>query len=136
MTAVDEICQLDEAIVSAYARFENGADPTKCLEWLWEEYTQIMKGEAVYPMDDLEPDDKDEPDEPPSRTEYDLNTNPDGSVDGRCWTNDNRDQGYPSETASWDVHYHTVDEALKRTGRSHRGWIGSIVTVYLDGRKV
>lgn len=67
-----------------------------------------------------------------SRTRYDLYTQEGGAISGTCWTNDNLDQGWPSESATWDVSYRDRAEALKRTGGTHQG-IASFVEVFLDG---
>lgn len=73
--------------------------------------------------------------EPRSETRYDLSTQDSGRITGTAWTNDDEDRGYPTTEARWDVHYASLEQALKRTGGTHQG-IGSFVSVYLDGELV
>lgn len=50
-----------------------------------------------------------------------------------CWTNDNYDHGYPSETASWFVHYDTLKDCIDHVGGPSRtGFNGCQVDVYLN----
>lgn len=51
-------------------------------------------------------------------------------------TNDNLDQGYPSEYAAWDLTFKTLESALKHTGKSRTGINGAEVTVSLNGEKI
>lgn len=63
----------------------------------------------------------------------------DAGIDGiivECSTNDNLDRGYPSEYARWTERYKTVEEALKRTGKSRTGVSGTIVTVRVNSVEV
>ncbi|MFK4705736.1 hypothetical protein ABIC83_002575 [Roseateles asaccharophilus] len=71
-----------------------------------------------------------------ARHEYHLHTDQDGKVAGRAWTNDNLDQGEPSEEADWDVKYESVAKAIETTGGTHVGCSGCQVNVYLDGQLV
>lgn len=69
-----------------------------------------------------------------ARHVYTLHTFDGGAVRGRCWTNDNLDQGYPSEEASWEVSYRDREHALKSTGGTHQGCNGCSVEVFIDGK--
>lgn len=50
-------------------------------------------------------------------------------------TNDNLDQGWASEQASWSNTFDTLEAALKHTGKSRQG-ISCRVEVYLNGQKI
>jgi len=67
---------------------------------------------------------------------YNLYTQPDGSIEGRTSTNDDEDRGYATSYAEWGERYRDLDEALKRTGGTHVGCGGTVVTVWLDGERV
>ena len=67
---------------------------------------------------------------------YDLTSREDGQIVGRCRTDDNEDAGYPTVFAEWSVSYKDRSEMLRRTGGSHTGGSGCVVTVVLDGAKV
>jgi len=51
-------------------------------------------------------------------------------------TNDNLDTGYPGEHAAWSRYFDTVQAAIKHTGVSRTGCLGSEVTVMLNGEKI
>ncbi len=57
----------------------------------------------------------------------------DGSALVRTDTNDNLDQGYPNECASWEHLWPSVELALKHVGFSRVGASGVRVRVYVDG---
>lgn len=40
--------ELDNAVISAMGRYENGADPHDVMKWLWLERADILKGKRVY----------------------------------------------------------------------------------------
>ena len=40
--------ELNQAVISAMGRYENGADPDDVLKWLWSERTDILKGKRGY----------------------------------------------------------------------------------------
>ncbi len=67
---------------------------------------------------------------------YTLHTQEDGSIRGQCWTNDNKDQGWPSEEAQWEVRYRDYAHMRQATGLSHIGISGVRVEVYLDGERL
>ncbi len=67
---------------------------------------------------------------------YYLSTESDGSISGRCETNDNLDQGAPNEFAEWEVRFRNHQEMVSHTGLSHVGISGVAVTVYLDGERL
>jgi len=75
-------------------------------------------------------------DEEPALHKYTLTSNPDGSIKGLAWTNDNLDHGQPTEIDQWEVSYRDYEHMKKSTGLSHTGIVGSITEVYLDGEKV
>lgn len=82
-------------------------------------------------------DPPDEPEEPESgvihRTE--VWSQPDGSLEGEEYTNDNLDQGYPTETASWPVTFKNLDQFMKkyRSKSPYFGCAGGRVEVLVDG---
>jgi len=85
--------------------------------------------------DDWIGDDPPEPGEPSAWQRYDAHTNPDGSIQAYCETNDNRDSGYPSEYAAWELTFPDQAAFLRRVGGgSHQGVLCQ-VTVSLDGRE-
>jgi hypothetical protein len=67
---------------------------------------------------------------------YDLHTNPDGTISGIARTNDDDDDGLPDQEISWTVFYRDREEMLQRTGGTHIGVSGVLVSVYLDDREV
>lgn len=71
-----------------------------------------------------------------ARQDYHLHTLGDGRIEGRCWTNDNLDQGIPNEEADWEVRFADRNQALKATGGTHLGISGVRVRVYIDGVQV
>ena len=73
---------------------------------------------------------------PVARHTYHLHSLPGGAIEGTAWTNDNRDEGIPSEEASWPVKYRSRADAERSTGKSHIGISGVIVEVFLDGQKI
>lgn len=77
-----------------------------------------------------------EPSEPLARHTYSLHTRANGSIAGRVWTNDNLDQGHPSQEAEWEVKYSGFDHMRRSTGLTHAGMNGCLVEVFLDGQKV
>jgi hypothetical protein len=56
-----------------------------------------------------------------------------GNILVRVSTNDNLDQGYPTEYAMWSNRFQSLKEAVKDTGGTRRGWNGAKIEVYLDG---
>ena len=91
-------------------------------------------------------DSRDQAEEPPTVDElngqdrsyqrYDLSTQPDGTIRGRTFTNDNLDRGYPTEYSEWAVDFRDFNHMKERTRLSHIGVSGTVVTVVLDGREV
>lgn len=67
---------------------------------------------------------------------YHLHTQGDGSIKGIADTNDNLDQGYPTEWAEWPVRYKDYEAMARQTGLSHIGINGCSVEVYLDGQRI
>jgi hypothetical protein len=68
---------------------------------------------------------------------YYLYTMADGSIEGRCETNDDGDTGYPGRYEEWEVQYRDKASMLKQlSGGSHVGWMGGRVEVYLDGEMI
>lgn len=67
---------------------------------------------------------------------YHLHSQQDGSLEGKCWTNDDEDLGIPSAEADWEVRYKNRTDALKQTGGTHVGVSGVQVSVYIDGIQV
>jgi hypothetical protein len=65
---------------------------------------------------------------------YDLHTQDNGEITGECSTNDNRDQGFASESAIWPVRFKNYETMEKQTGLSHIGINGCEVKVFLDGK--
>ncbi len=57
----------------------------------------------------------------------------DGSALVRTETNDNLDQGYPNQTASWEHQWPDAKLALKHVGFSRIGVSGIRVRVYVNG---
>ena len=51
-------------------------------------------------------------------------TTPNGAIEGRVFTNDDQDLGYPTTSAEWDLRYRDHDDMLKRTGGTHVGISG------------
>jgi len=68
--------------------------------------------------------------------EYRLFSQSDGRITGTCQTNDNLDRGYPTEFAEWPVEYRDYAHMAHRTGLSHVGISGVVVSVYLDGKQL
>jgi hypothetical protein len=75
-------------------------------------------------------------DGPAARQTYHLHSLPGGAIEGVVWTNDNLDEGVPSEEATWHVRYCSRDDAERATGKSHTGISGVIVEVILDGKQI
>ncbi len=69
------------------------------------------------------------------RTVYDIYTGEDGRAVVHAWTNDNRDDGWCEEDASWELSFPTLDAALRVTGKSRQGCIARVV-VRVNGRQV
>lgn len=68
----------------------------------------------------------------PVRTVYRIWTVKPDQVVVHAWTNDNLDEGRPSETASWDITFASLEKALSHTGGTRTEPDGQAVTVYLD----
>lgn len=75
-------------------------------------------------------------DEPCARHSYFLRTREDGSIVGDAETNDDLDQGVPTEWAQWQVRYRSYDDMRRQTGLTHVGCNGCRVQVYLDGKQI
>jgi hypothetical protein len=86
--------------------------------------------------DDAWPDDPPEPSEPHAWQRYDATTNPDGSIQAWCATNDNLDRGHPSEHATWAFTFRDRPSFVRGVGGGSRQGIGCRVTVTLDGREL
>jgi hypothetical protein len=63
-------------------------------------------------------------------------TQADGSVVAHHATNDNLDHGEPGEYASWRESYRTAQSFFACVGGCRTGFLGSVVTVTLDGNPV
>lgn len=68
-----------------------------------------------------------------STQDYYIEETGEGLVKVHAWTNDNYDQGYPNEDASWDLEFKSLAMALEHTGYTRRGISGVKVNVYLNG---
>lgn len=64
---------------------------------------------------------------------YDAATMDDGSIVVDASTNDNRDRGYDSEDAFWQLRFDNRAAFDRQIGRSRTGISGIQVTVMLDG---
>lgn len=63
-------------------------------------------------------------------------TKTDGSIVIYFSTNDNLDHGVPSEFAEWTFTAKDRVQFDKMYGKSRIGYIGKVVTVTLDGKKI
>lgn len=63
-------------------------------------------------------------------------TQPDGAIRVRCETNDNRDEGYPTEWAEWETTCKSRMDFDRAYGVSRTGSYGTKVDVFLDGQKL
>lgn len=70
-------------------------------------------------------------------TRYDITTLPDSKAHIRMTTNDDNDDGYPDgQDVSWERDT-AMQTAMKVAGyRSHTGYYGQPVDVYLDGKRI
>ena len=70
-------------------------------------------------------------------SEYIIHESSDGSCRVDCATNDNNDDGYPDyEIVTWTMNFKSLEDAIKVTGRSRTGCIGTKVTVLHNGVKI
>ena len=70
-------------------------------------------------------------------TRYDLTTLQNGRIKVRMETNDDNDDGYPDGNVSigeWETSEKTAYEIAGK--KSHTGFYGQSVDVYLDGKKI
>ncbi len=81
-----------------------------------------------------EEDEEEEVAEPLAWQTYEILTTDEGAV-VYTDTNDNYDLGYPGSYAHWEMHFRSVEAALRHTGKSRVGVSGVRVTVTLDGVK-
>ncbi len=99
-----------------------------------------LDGATPDPDDDDSPLDDEFDDAPPSEapamTTYHGDEQPDGSIVVACWTNDNRDTGYPGEEAAWTLTHASRQAARRIHGASRVGWGGTHVTVTVNGRRI
>lgn len=81
----------------------------------------------------IDQSDYDEPeyDEPRSRMTVTAYTEGDRIV-AHFWTNDNRDEGWPSESADWRLTFKSLDAFRRHAGTSRSGTTMD-TTVHLDG---
>jgi len=98
----------------------------------------LGSGPCEYLEPDQFPDELDEGEPEQARTWHRVegHTNCDGSVSVHVSTNDNLDQGWPSEHAEWDSSCRSVLAFLKQHGISRTGCLGCEVTVTLDGQEM
>ena len=88
-------------------------------------------------QDDMERDAEEFSEGPAAWSRYYLHTKDDGSIVGRCETNDDGDTGYPGQHADWEVSYRDKANMLKQlSGGSHIGFTGVQVEVWLDGETI
>lgn len=73
-----------------------------------------------------------EPQEPEAWHRIDLFTFDEDAVLVLHSTNDNKDLGYPSEYASWEEEYSSLEAALKAVGPTRQGVLCR-VNVFVDG---
>jgi len=70
-------------------------------------------------------------------TRVDLTTLDTGRIRARWQTNDDNDDGYPDgEISSYDTYHESIGQAIKRCGKSRKGFYGQPVDVFLDGNKI
>jgi hypothetical protein len=74
--------------------------------------------------------------DPRATHRYHLHTQGDGSIQGLADTNDNLDQGRPTEWAEWPVRYKDYQAMARQSGLSHVGINGCSVEVYLDDHRI
>ena len=88
-------------------------------------------------QDDMARDAEEFSEGPVAWSHYYLSTMADGSIEGRCETNDDGDTGYPGRYEEWEVRYRDKDSLLKQlSGGSHMGYMGVRVEVYLDDEMI
>jgi hypothetical protein len=70
-------------------------------------------------------------------TRWDLWTRANNMIEVRMETNDNNDDGYPDNepVTVWE-RVMPEKKAREMAGKSHRGYYGQSVDVYLDGKKI
>ena len=70
-------------------------------------------------------------------TRWDLWTRAKDMIEVRMVTNDNNDDGYPDDepVTVWEKTM-PAKTALDMAGKSHTGYYGQSVDVYLDGKKI
>jgi hypothetical protein len=66
---------------------------------------------------------------------YDVTTHGDGSASVRIQTATTLDDGDAVQREEQTLEFHTVEEALRQTGKSRISGSGVVVTVRLDGRE-
>jgi hypothetical protein len=66
---------------------------------------------------------------------YDVTTHGDGSASVRIRTANTLGEGEPIRREEQTLEFETVEEALRRTGKSRISAVGVVVTVTLDGRE-
>ena len=64
---------------------------------------------------------------------YTIDVHADGSATVHVWTDDNFDLGYPTETATWDLHYASFADALRYTGGTRTSLYGQPIDVFVNG---
>ena len=68
---------------------------------------------------------------------FEITTRDDGSAQVRTETNDDNDDGFPDgQVESWLLEFRSLDEALRHTGTSRRGYYGQPVDVFLNGKRL
>ncbi len=73
-----------------------------------------------------------EPEEPISWHTINIYTTEKGGVKAVHSTNDNLDEGWASEYATWETEYSSLEEAKKVCGKTRKGILCD-VTVYING---
>ena len=73
---------------------------------------------------------------PVSWMRWDCHSQDDGQIFGRVSTNDDRDAGYPTEYADWEVRYKNMDDFLKHCSNGSGPGVAMRREVYLDGNEV
>ena len=64
---------------------------------------------------------------------YTIEVHTDGTATVHVWTDDNFDLGYPTETATWDLHYTSFADALRYAGGTRTSLYGQPIDVVCNG---